>query len=129
MEQTIEICNTTASTVIAMIESEDALNAIDEIASVDGVEVLLIGSADLTIDMGIPGQFHTERYRDAVQAVGKACRKHGKVLGVAGVYDNAEMHRWMVDEVGVKFMLLAQDASSIASGAARAVQALPEGSS
>lgn len=125
MAQTIETCNDTASTVIAMIESQDALHAIDEIAAVKGVEVLLIGSADLTIDMGIPGQFHSEQYRTAVQTVGDACRKNSKVLGVAGVYDNAEIHNWMLNEVGVGFMLLAQDGSSIASGAARAIQALP----
>lgn len=126
MDQTIDFCNSTASTVIAMIESADAVEAVNEIASVEGVDVLLIGSADLTIDMGIPGQFHSEQYREAVESVGKACQEKGKVLGVAGVYDQPAIHEWMVHEVGVRFMLLAQDASSIASGAARAVRAVPD---
>lgn len=126
MDQTIDICNRTASTVIAMIESEDAIQAVDDIASVEGVDVLLIGSADLTIDMDLPGQFQSDRYRQAVEAIGNACRRHDKIFGIAGVYDNAEVHEWMINRNGVRFMLLAQDTSSIASGAARAVQAVPE---
>lgn len=125
MDKTISTCNKMASTVIAMIESADAIEAIDGIAAVDGVDVLLIGSADLTVDMGIAGQFQSEKYRNAVQTVSAACKKHGKVFGMAGVYDKPEVHDWMVNEMGVRFMLLAQDTSCIASGAARAVQAVP----
>lgn len=125
MGETIDICNSTASTVIAMIESEDAVQQVDEIAAVDGVDVLLIGSADLSIDLGIPGQFNSERYQTAVQRAGEACRKHGKVLGAAGVYDNAELQDWLLNKVGVRFMLVSQDAPNIGAGAARAIQALP----
>lgn len=126
MDQTISTCNKMASTVIAMIESGDAIKVIDEIAAVEGVDVLLIGSADLTVDMGIAGHFESEEYRGAVQSVSAACKKHGKVFGMAGVYDHPEMHDWMVNEMGVRFMLLAQDTSCVASGAARAVQAAPD---
>ncbi|WWC87421.1 uncharacterized protein L201_002310 [Kwoniella dendrophila CBS 6074] len=48
------ICNDLV-TVICMIETERALEDVDSIAAVEGVDVLLIGCGDLTSDMGIPG--------------------------------------------------------------------------
>ena len=51
MDQTLKLCNETASSVFAMIESRSAIEAIEEIAAVDGVDVLLVGSADLSIEV------------------------------------------------------------------------------
>ncbi|KAK3721946.1 hypothetical protein LTR37_002762 [Vermiconidia calcicola] len=47
MKETIQQCNESASTVIAMIESKDAIEVVDDIAAVEGVDVLLVGSSDL----------------------------------------------------------------------------------
>jgi 2-keto-3-deoxy-L-rhamnonate aldolase RhmA len=124
-QQTIEICNNSTSTVFTMIESQHGVDAADDIAAVEGVDVLLVGSADLTIDLGIPGQFTSDKYRSAVERVAAACRKHSKVLGIAGVYDNADIHDWFINTLGARFMLIQQDGTLISGGGAKAVQAVP----
>jgi 2-keto-3-deoxy-L-rhamnonate aldolase RhmA len=69
---------------VVMLESPEAIKNADGIASVDGIDVLLIGSFDLTSEMGIPGQMGHQKLIDACQAVGDARRRHGKALGVGG---------------------------------------------
>lgn len=69
MDQMIGLCNNLASTVFCMIESKQAIECVEEIAGVDGVDVLLIGSVDLSIDLSVAAQFRSEAYRSAVEAV------------------------------------------------------------
>ena len=68
--------------LIAQIETEHGLANVDAIAAVDGIDVLWIGHFDLTNFMGIPGQFTSDAYLDAVKQVVAACEKHGKVAGI-----------------------------------------------
>ncbi len=49
-----------ATLVIAMIESQAALDRLDEIAAVDGIDVLMIGANDLTADLGVPGDYGSD---------------------------------------------------------------------
>lgn len=67
--------------VIAQIETERGLEAVEEIAAVDGVDVLWVGHFDLTNFLGIPGQFDHPAYRKAIERVVAAGRKNGKGLG------------------------------------------------
>jgi phosphoglycerate dehydrogenase-like enzyme len=54
------------------------------IAAVDGIDVLLIGSRDLTTDLGTPGQVDHPRLRTAYERVAAACRAHEKALETKG---------------------------------------------
>ncbi len=66
--------------VIAQIESERGLAAVDEIASTDGIDVLWLGHFDLTNFLGIPGEFDNPKFLDAVKRVVAAGKTHGKGL-------------------------------------------------
>jgi 2-keto-3-deoxy-L-rhamnonate aldolase RhmA len=68
--------------VIVMLETGEGIENCEAIAAVDGIDVLLIGSGDLTTDLGIPGQVDHPRLRAAYERVAAACRTHKKVLGV-----------------------------------------------
>jgi 2-keto-3-deoxy-L-rhamnonate aldolase RhmA len=125
VEETVRQTNQSASTVFAMIESGDAVERADDIAAVEGVDVDLIGSLDLSIELGVPAQFNSEKYRTAITTVSQACRKHGKIFGLAGIYDNPELQGWAINELGVRFMLVQQDTSLIASGGKKAAVAVP----
>lgn len=67
---------------IVQIESREALDEVEEIAAVDGVDVLFVGPSDLTHALGIPGQIDDPTYLDAIERVAAAARKHGKATGV-----------------------------------------------
>ena len=67
------------------MSSAEALAAVDDIAAVEGVDLLLIGTNDLCSSLGIPGQFEHGRVRDAYAKAIQTCRKFGKHLGVGGL--------------------------------------------
>ncbi|KAF4472492.1 fungal specific transcription factor domain-containing [Fusarium albosuccineum] len=126
LAEAIEFGNSSGSTVFAMIESQNAVNNSAEIAAVEGVDVLLVGSNDRSIDMGVGGNWDSKEYRSSMEQVSQACRKHNKIFGVAGVYDNPTIHEWFINTLGARFMLVQQDLSLIASGGRRAVNAVPK---
>ena len=65
--------------IVAMIETPQAVEQADAIAAVPGIDALLIGTSDLSAEMGIAGQAGHPRVQDAYRAVGEACRAHGRV--------------------------------------------------
>jgi 2-keto-3-deoxy-L-rhamnonate aldolase RhmA len=67
--------------IIAQIETERGLDAVEGIAAVDGIDCLWLGHFDLTNFMGIPGQFDNPAYLSAVKRIVAAGRKHKKALG------------------------------------------------
>jgi 4-hydroxy-2-oxoheptanedioate aldolase len=71
--------------VIVMLESAAAIANADSIAAVPGVDILLVGTGDLTEELGIHGQHDHPQVWAAYEVVGAACRKHGRHLGVAGI--------------------------------------------
>ena len=60
--------------IIAQIEHIDAVNNIDEILSVDGIDGTIIGPYDLSGSMGYPGEFEREDVKIAVQKVLDRCK-------------------------------------------------------
>ena len=74
-----------ATMVIVQFESAEAVEKADEIAAVDGVDMVLIGVNDLLADLGLAGQFEHPKVRDAYARTIAACRKHGKHAGVGGL--------------------------------------------
>ena len=73
------------TTVVAMIESLDALEKVDEIAAVDGVDILHVGTNDLCADLGIDRQFEHQKVKDAYRRVIDAAGRNGKVVGLGGL--------------------------------------------
>jgi 2-dehydro-3-deoxyglucarate aldolase/4-hydroxy-2-oxoheptanedioate aldolase len=68
--------------LLAQIETAEGLDAVEEIAAVCGIDVLWIGQFDLTTSLGIPGQFDTDTFRDAVARILAAARASGKQVGM-----------------------------------------------
>ena len=99
---------------VVMIESPEAVKNADDIAAVDGIDVLLIGSFDLTSELGIPGQMGHQKLIDAYETVGDACRKHGKVLGMGGINDDEDARRYI--GMGSRFITSGNDHSFIVKG-------------
>lgn len=93
--------------ITVMIETPRAVKNADEIAAIDGVDVLLIGTGDLTTEMGIPGQPSHDNIIAAYETVIAACRKHGKWAGMGGAYNEPELRRYI--GMGVRMVLAGGD--------------------
>ncbi|WP_421989826.1 HpcH/HpaI aldolase family protein [Roseococcus sp.] len=101
--------------VVCMLESEQSIDNCEAMAAVEGVDVLLFGTGDLSADMGIFGQVGHPRIRAAYEKVAAACKKHGKVMGMGGVYDEVVARDYIA--MGARFVLGGSDHSFLMSGA------------
>jgi 2-keto-3-deoxy-L-rhamnonate aldolase RhmA len=68
--------------VLVQIETAPGLEAVEEIAEVEGVDVLWIGHFDLTASLGIPGEFESDTYRTALDRILSAGNASGKAVGM-----------------------------------------------
>ncbi len=70
--------------VVCMVETQEGLDNVEEIAAVEGVDVIHVGSNDLLTAMGRPGTFGSPEHLAALDKVMAAAKKYGKVPGVGG---------------------------------------------
>lgn len=68
--------------LIVQIETEKAINNIEEIASVKGIDVFYIGPMDLSVNLGIPLQYDHPKFSEAVETVLRTCKKFDIVPGI-----------------------------------------------
>ena len=79
--QVIEHMN--ANTMIVMqIESQLAIDRREELLSVPGVDAIMIGPADLSISLGVPGEFEHPSMIKAIQSVLDTCLRRGVIPGM-----------------------------------------------
>jgi 2-dehydro-3-deoxyglucarate aldolase/4-hydroxy-2-oxoheptanedioate aldolase len=93
---------------IVQIESQTALDEVEAIAAVDGVDVLFVGPTDLSHALGIPGDIDHPAYVAAVERVGRACAEAGKTAGVL-VWRPEDVARYT--PFGYRFFALASEAN------------------
>jgi 2-keto-3-deoxy-L-rhamnonate aldolase RhmA len=84
----------------------------------------MIGTSDLTAEMGISGEIGHDRVKQAYKTVAEACRANGKALGMGGVYDSQMASHYI--NGGVRFVLSGTDHSYLLSGAKARAQVLRE---
>ncbi|MEP7277436.1 MAG: aldolase/citrate lyase family protein [Bacteroidota bacterium] len=99
---------------IAQVETAEALDHLDEIAATDGIDVLFIGPADLSMSLGIFGQLDHPRFRNAVKAIVHAAQKAGKATGIL-LFNPADYAHWF--EAGIRVIACGADGSFVAEGA------------
>ena len=67
--------------VMALIETKAGLDNIDEIMAVDGIDVAHLGHADLSLSLGIPGQFDHPDLQRGIDKIVEAAARNGKAAG------------------------------------------------
>ena len=98
--------------VIAQIESERGMAELEGIAATPGIDVLWLGHFDLTNFLGIPGEFESPKYLEAVRTIVATARRHGKGLGfMAADADWARRYR----ELGFNMIAAGLDSSLLQS--------------
>lgn len=107
--------------VIVQIETLGALDEVEAIAALDGVDVLFIGPLDLSYALGTPLDFSSEVFKQAVTQVIDAARAHGKAPGILSA--NASVASTRADE-GFTFLPVGSDSTLLADAAAHLLDAL-----
>jgi 4-hydroxy-2-oxoheptanedioate aldolase len=115
-----------ATMVIVQFESAEAIDRAEEIFAVEGVDMALFGTNDLTADLGIPGEYEHPRVREAYQRAIAAAQKHGKHVGVGGLAARPQLTAEFV-RMGARYVSTGTDLGFLLGAAteqARQVRAL-----
>lgn len=104
-----------AETIVGVqIETKGALDHLDEIASVEGVDLLFVGPQDLTLSLGLLDDRRNPAVREAMRRVVSVCEAHDKIPGTLVI--DADEKRSAVD-LGFRFISLASDVRFLIDGA------------
>jgi staphyloferrin B biosynthesis citrate synthase len=116
LSESVPMLNAT-TLVVCMIETVEGLENVEEIAAVDGVDVLHVGSSDLLVNMGMPGQFGVPEHVAAVERIIAAAVANGKYAGLGGERDLDRQidfirkgARFMTTQTDLAFLLAAATA-------------------
>lgn len=99
---------------IVQIETVEVLEHLDAIAALDGVDVLFIGPADLTMALGIFGQFDHPLFVNALNATVAAAQRAGKATGIL-FFNPDDYQRY--HQMGIRFLACGADGSFVADSA------------
>lgn len=106
-----------SSMVVVMIESPAGLEAAESIAAVDGVDMILVGGNDLSVELGIAGQMDHPQLDEAYRRVIKACLANGKTMGIGGIGGWPDLIRRYLS-LGAGYVSTGNDISFLSGAAA-----------
>jgi len=106
-----------ATSLVVMMETVAALENVEEIIAVEGVDMLLIGSNDLCAEMGINGQYDHPKLKAAFERTIAAARKVGKHVGVGGLASRDDLMAHYV-QMGARYVSTGTDLSFLLSACA-----------
>lgn len=109
---------------VVQVESEAGLANVDEIAAVEGVDVLFVGPADLSASLGIFGEWDHERYVDAIERVVSAAEEYDIAAGILAI-DAEDVTEQLA--MGFRFTVAGVDATHVVDGCRKAMSAYEEG--
>lgn len=109
---------------VVQVETERGVEHADEIAAVDGVDVVFVGPADLSASLGVFGEWDHERYQTAIERVIAAADDAGVAAGTLAL-DAADVHAQL--EAGFSFVIAGIDASHVVDGCREVRQAYVDG--
>jgi len=120
MPQAIEFLNANTM-VIVQIESAEAVERVSELVAVPGVDVALIGPADLSVSLGLPGEFEHPKMVQAIQRVIDACDRAGVAAGAH--MPNVDLLRFWRQR-GMRCLVCSTDSAFMLSAARDCANAL-----
>lgn len=95
------------------IETLEALHEIDQIAALPGVDHLFVGPADLSLALGVPGEFMHPKCLEALRQVSRACEVSGKTWGILV---RGTDHAAACRDLGCQLFAYGNDLSAIIAG-------------
>ncbi len=107
--------------IIVQVESGEAVDKLEEITSIPGIDVALVGPNDLSISLGVPGDFKHPRFVEAVKRTFEICLKHG-VSPAVHTADLEAVKRYR--DMGMNFLMYGSESRMLLGAATDAVRQL-----
>ena len=109
--------------IAVQAETIQAIENIDEIAAVDGVDCIFVGPFDLSISLGNPGQINHPVEVEAIEKIAAACKKHNKIPGIL-MFNQELLTKWIKQDF--RFAVYSSDITLLADAASNAVKELKD---
>jgi len=107
--------------VVTIIEDAPGLASVDEIAATPGVDVIFIGTSDLSFALGLRGNQNHPRLKKAISRIVAAAKRHGKILGrPAGTLEQIRQYQ----KEGFRFFQTRTETGFMAAGAEQLLKPL-----
>lgn len=106
---------------IIQVETKEILNCLDEVAALDGVDVLFVGPMDLSMALGIFGQYEHPAFIDALESTCRAAVQAGKACGIL-LPSLTYLPNW--HKMGFRFFTGGGDLAFVSAGAENMVKNL-----
>ena len=107
-----------ATSLVLMLETAAALENVEEIIAVEGVDMMMIGSNDLCAELGIGGQYDHPKLEGAFQRAIAAARAVGKYIGVGGLASRNDLIEKFV-KMGARYVSTGTDLSFLLAACAQ----------
>jgi len=104
------------SLVVAQIEHIDAVNNLEAIVKVEGLDAIMIGPYDLSASLGITGEFENKKYKDVLTKILEVCAKQKMPCGIHVVQPDTKMLEQRIRE-GYTFIAYGVDTVFLNNGA------------
>lgn len=109
---------------IPMVETRQALEALEAILAVPGVDAVYVGPADLSLSLGLPPRLENEgAFEEARLRIAAACARHGVTAGIHATAALAPRHV----AAGYRMVTVSSDHRTLVEGMARDLAAVREG--
>ena len=109
------------TSVVVHIEGKRGLDNLDEIMTVDGIDVLFLGPYDISQSLGVPGEVRSPQVEAALSAASAKARAAGRAVG--SYAKDVEMGKWLIG-IGVQYLAINVDAIIYAQACEQIAKAL-----
>lgn len=109
--------------IILQIESKTAIDNLEELISIQGVDAVLIGPNDLSQDLGVPGEINHPIVQEHIQKLAEKCNKINFPWGIH-LESPSALIPWI--EKGMRFIMCSSDISMIVDTGSNLVKTLKE---
>ena len=106
------------------VESAEAVENIESIVKVEGIDLIFIGPGDLSISLGLTSPDNQHKLTEVIQHVVSVCRDAGMPVGLFRL-SPADVESWVA--AGVTFFIIGSDAIILAAGATACAKAARQG--
>jgi 2-keto-3-deoxy-L-rhamnonate aldolase RhmA len=90
---------------------------------------LLLGANDLSLSLGILGEWEHIKFQNALQRIAAAAKASGKILGIAGIYTRPDICKYIIRSLGARYILGHYDVGLLAMAMNKNVEQLRKMSS
>ena len=98
------------SLVIAQIEHIDAVNNLESIVKVDGLDAIMVGPYDLSASLGITGDFENKKYKEVLNQILQVCAKQKMACGIHVVQPDTKM---LAQRIGEGYTFIAYGVDTV----------------